>query len=172
MLALGLVADTSSAVADEPVKTDFTLAFSDVITNVCPFPVNVDAAISGFAIDHFDKDGVLTRSFNTFGRAGHVHRKRQEARGDTLRSQLQFRFDSNGNLISQIGTGIYEKVPLPDGSLFISAGRSDFVPMVVRSCCRPTRETQATSPRSVRRSLRNTNDRRDAGMASVAGDRP
>ena len=35
-------------------------------------------------------------------------------------------FDNSGNVTHLYVTGIYEKIPLPDGSLFVSAGRADF----------------------------------------------
>jgi hypothetical protein len=35
-------------------------------------------------------------------------------------------FDSSGNVTHIFGTGLVETIPLPDGSLFISAGRADF----------------------------------------------
>jgi hypothetical protein len=127
VLALGLVADTSSAVADEPSKYEVTFTVSDELTDVCPFPIAITLTVRGFAIDHVDKDGVLTRTF-----AHSVEQDTFSANGKTLMGlpytvNMQFIFDSDGNLIHQFGTGIYERVPLPDGSIFISAGRADFV---------------------------------------------
>ena len=35
-------------------------------------------------------------------------------------------FDSSGNVTQIFGSGLVETIPLPDGSLFVSAGRADF----------------------------------------------
>jgi len=35
-------------------------------------------------------------------------------------------FDSSGNVTHIFGSGLVETIPLPDGSLFVSAGRLDF----------------------------------------------
>jgi hypothetical protein len=40
---------------------------------------------------------------------------------------MQFHYDSGGNLTHMYVNGVFERIPLPDGSLFISAGRVDFV---------------------------------------------
>ena len=127
VLVLGLVADTSSATADKPTKTELSFTFSAVLTDVCPFPITVDLDVTGIAIDYFDQNGMLVRTFN------HAHEQDTfYANGKTLVGvpysvNLQFIYDSNGNLVNQFVTGIYEKVWLPYGRLFVSVGRADFV---------------------------------------------
>ena len=39
----------------------------------------------------------------------------------------QFLFDSNGDLTHLYATGLVERIVLPNGTLFLSAGRVDFV---------------------------------------------
>jgi hypothetical protein len=39
---------------------------------------------------------------------------------------LQAFFDSSGNITEEYADGVIERVPLPDGSVFQSAGRVDF----------------------------------------------
>jgi hypothetical protein len=36
-------------------------------------------------------------------------------------------FDSSGYITNEIADGLVERVVLPDGSLFLSAGRADFI---------------------------------------------
>lgn len=127
VLAIGLVVDTSSAAADEPTKTEFEVSFSTELTDICPFPITLDGSIHITETDYFDKSGALVMRMD--------HSKQQDtfsANGKTLEGlpytyNLKYLFDSNGNMTKVSLSGVYEKVPLPDGSLFISAGRTEFV---------------------------------------------
>jgi hypothetical protein len=126
VLAAAAFASTAAAVA--PTKTDFSnVTFSSVLSGVCSFDVNVDSVVSGFEIDYFDADGNLVRA--------EVHQVEQDtfsANGKTLTGipytfNLDVQFDSSGNATSVVATGLTEKIPLPDGSLFVSAGWVNFV---------------------------------------------
>ena len=63
-----------------------------------------------------------------------IHQVEQDtftANGKTLTGipftfNLTFRVDSNGDVTSAVATGLVEKIVLPDGSLFVSAGWVDF----------------------------------------------
>jgi hypothetical protein len=116
-----------SALANRPTRIPFTgLTQSSVLTDVCAFPINVNSTISGTEIDYVDQSGALTRIF--------VHQVEQDtftANGKTLVGipytvNTEILFDSNGNVTHIFGSGLFEKIPLPDGSLFVSAGRADF----------------------------------------------
>ncbi len=126
-VAVGAAIFASSAAADKPTRTEFTgLTGSTVLTGVCSFPVTVDYTISGFEIDHFDKSGAFTRIF--------FHQVEQDtftANGKMLVGlpytfNVQVLFDSSGNVTNVFASGLVSKIPLPDGSLFVSAGRVDF----------------------------------------------
>jgi hypothetical protein len=117
----------SSAAADQPTRTEFTNTFSSVLTGVCSFDIAVDSTVSGFAINYFDTSGALTKII--------VHEVEQDtftANGKTLVGSIPFTnsievfFDSSGNLTNLFANGVFEKITLPDGSLFVSAGRVDF----------------------------------------------
>ena len=127
LVTVGAVIFALSALADRPTRTEFTGAtFSSVLTDVCAFPINVDSTISGFEIDYVDQSGALTRSF--------IHQVEQDtftANGRTLVGtpytvNTEVLFDSSGNVTQIFGSGLVETIPLPDGSLFVSAGRLDF----------------------------------------------
>jgi hypothetical protein len=127
VIAVSAVIFTSSAAADKPTRTEFAgLTFTSVLTDVCQFPVTVDSTISGFEIDYFDKSGALTRIFDHV-----VEQDTFTANGKTLVGipftfNVQVLFDSSGNVTNIFENGLVEKIPLPDGSLFVSAGRTDF----------------------------------------------
>jgi hypothetical protein len=78
-------------------------------------------------IDYYDQDGVLQRI------NGHVvEQDTFTANGNTLVGlpfvfNVQILFDSDGNITNNFASGVVEKIRLPDGSLFISAGRLDWV---------------------------------------------
>ena len=127
LVAVGAVIFALSAVADRPTRIPFEgVTFSSVLADVCAFPVNVDSTISGTEIDYVDRSGGLTRSF--------VHQVEQDTFtangrtlvGDQFTTEFHILFDSGGIPIHIYGTGLYETIRLPDGSLFISAGRADF----------------------------------------------
>jgi hypothetical protein len=127
LVAVSAVIFALSAVADRPTRTPFEgVTFSSVLTDVCAFPINVDSTISGFEIDYVDHTGALTRIS--------IHQVEQDtftANGQTLVGtpytvNTEVLFDSNGNVTHVFGSGQFETIPLPDGSLFISAGRADF----------------------------------------------
>jgi hypothetical protein len=125
---LGAAVLVSTAAAAPPVKTEFSnITFSSVMTGVCPFDVNVESVVSGFEIDYSDQAGNIVRA--------QLHQTEQDsfsANGKTLTGipftfNLDIRVDSNGDTTSVVATGVVEKVPLPDGSLFVSAGWANFV---------------------------------------------
>jgi hypothetical protein len=120
------LAFASPAAANQPTKTPYAVSFSGVATDICSFDIRFDSTASGTETDFVDKNGALTKI--------HVHQVEQDtftANGKTLVGipfafNREILFDSNGNLTNDFGKGIFEKIPLPDGSLFISAGRADF----------------------------------------------
>jgi hypothetical protein len=117
----------SAAAADKPTRIEFAVTGNSVLTDVCAFSVNVASTNSGTRIDYVDTSGALTRI--------HVHAVEQDtftANGKTLVGipftfNVEFLFDSSGNVTHTFASGLVEKVPLPDGSLFVSVGRVDFV---------------------------------------------
>ncbi len=126
LVAVGAVIFALSALADRPTRIPFAATFSGVLTDVCAFPVNVDSTASGTQIDYVDQSGALTRIF--------IHSVEQDtftANGRTLVGtpftfNTEVLFDSSGNVTHIFASGLVETIPLPDGSLFVSAGRVDF----------------------------------------------
>ena len=126
VVALSAAIFALPAAAAAPTKYPIAFTFSMVLDDVCPFPVNLDAAVRGTGIDYFNQSGALTRTFNHS-----VEQDTFTANGKTLvgipfNINLEILFDSSGNITEFWGNGIYEKILLPDGSLFISAGRAEF----------------------------------------------
>ncbi len=129
-LALALSAlgvSTFAALAAQPAKYEFTIVVSDVLTDVCSFPVGIESAFSGTGIDFFDASGALTRIFNHVVSQDKFTANGKELVGIPYTWNGKFLFDSSGNLTHFYVVGVFEKIPLPDGSLFVSAGVLDVV---------------------------------------------
>jgi hypothetical protein len=122
-VAMGVFAP--AAAAGQPVKSEFTFSDTGVAEDGCAFPVTVNATGSASETDFFDRDGALTRI--------HLHAIEQDtysANGKSLQSasftyDVTVLFDKSGNVTDALLNGVIAKVPLPDGGLFISAGRVD-----------------------------------------------
>jgi hypothetical protein len=117
----------ASALAAEPTKTPFSATgIPNVMSGVCSFDVAISSDISGFEIDYTDENGLLTRSFihlieqDTFSANG------KSITGEPYTSDVEFLFDSSGNVTHVYSSGVVERLVLPSGTLFLSAGRSDF----------------------------------------------
>ena len=93
----------------------------------CSFDIGVQALVNGTYTQFVDKSGATKKE--------QYHLVEQDtftANGKTLAGvpftfNVTWLYDSAGNLTNVYADGGMEKVRLPDGSLFISAGRVDFV---------------------------------------------
>jgi hypothetical protein len=127
IVAVSAAIFASPVAATEPVKYPIAYTFSAELSDVCPFPVNLDGTVSGFGIDYFDKNGALIRTFYHNVEQDTFYANGKALVGLPFYANIEILFDSSGNITQVFGDGIFEKIPLPDGSLFISAGRAEFV---------------------------------------------
>ena len=117
----------SAAAGAEPTKFDFAATSTSTLTGVCAFAVSVSFTGSGTETDFVDQSGALTMI--------HIHLVEQDvfsANGKTLTGlpytfNIDLLFDSSGNLTHVYSSGVVSRVPLPNGTVFFTAGRSDFV---------------------------------------------
>jgi hypothetical protein len=128
VVATAVIFSASSAAAAPPTKIEYT--YSDdtiVLTDVCSFPVNVALTQTITQLNFYSESGALTRisahavEQDTFIAYGHT------LVGLPFVFNVQILYDSSGNMTHNFSNGLVEKIPLPDGSLFISAGRLDWV---------------------------------------------
>ena len=126
VLAVAALAPPATAV--EPIKEDLSESGTAVLADVCSFPIDVEFTFTATQTLFFDQDGNLTRIF--------VHTVEQDvfsANGKTLAGlpftfNLHILFDpDSGEVTHAITTGVAERVPLPGGDVFLTAGRLDFV---------------------------------------------
>ena len=128
VLALGAAAVLPIyAAAGKPEKFSFDSGFSLTATGICSFPLEVTSSFRGHEVDFFDKSGALIRA--------NVHVVEQDtfsANGKTLVGEpftfnIFFSFDENGEPTAVLARGVAEKIRLPNGKLFLSAGVIDFL---------------------------------------------
>jgi hypothetical protein len=116
----------TAAAADRPIITHFTATFTAVVPDACSFPVTLDSSATLTETDFVDRTGAITMI--------HAHVVEQDvfsANGKSLTGvpftfNIDVVFDSGGNVVHVFANGLVEKVPLPGGGLFITAGRVDF----------------------------------------------
>jgi hypothetical protein len=121
--ALGFSASTVQAGSSE--RYEWTITIPADFSNVCSFTIHVESFYSVSETVFFDNNGVLTKIQR------HVNGQDTfSANGKTIVAlpysfNVRLGFDSAGNVIQYDISGIHEKIRLPDGSLFITAGWTD-----------------------------------------------
>ena len=125
--ALTAVGFAQPAAADAPTRTkDISFSGMDVLTGICAFPVTLTSTNTGTSTVFTDQNGNTTRV--------EIHTVEQDvftANGKTLVG-LPYRTNTHVLIDPQTGvethvyaTGVVQRVPLPGGGLFLTAGRLD-----------------------------------------------
>ena len=117
------------ASAAEPARSSFTVVLSNTLTGICEFPVTNTSTLVVTQTNFFDNSGIQTSSHFAITETDVF-----TANGNTLIG-LPYHFSlravldpSDPNIqLSAVATGVAARIPLPDGSIFLSAGRIDFV---------------------------------------------
>jgi hypothetical protein len=119
----GVLAHPAAAVQPTRVPIDETNTI--VVEDICSFPVTITATLVGTETTFYDQSGDVTRI--------QIHVVEQDvfsANGESL-TGLPFTFNiqvlfEDGEVTHVYASGLVERVPLPDGTVFLSAGRLDF----------------------------------------------
>jgi hypothetical protein len=120
----GVLAHPAAAV--EPTRVPIDDTITSEVTDICDFPVTITATLVGTETTFYDQSGEVTRQ--------QIHVVEQDvftANGQTLTGlpytfNLQILFE-DGEVTHIYASGVVARVPLPDGTVFLSAGRLDFV---------------------------------------------
>jgi flagellar hook assembly protein FlgD len=124
VVALAIFAPT--AAADQPVVVHKTSSLTSVLTGACPFSITVDSTMTETDRFYSDQNGVLIRANAHVDEQDSFSANGKSLTGDPYTVNLHAFFDSSGNITEEYADGIIERVTLPDGSVFQSAGRVDF----------------------------------------------
>jgi hypothetical protein len=114
------------AAADKPVVVHKTSSLTSVLTGACSFPITVDSTMTETDLFFSDDTGTLTRALAHVDEQDTFSANGKSLTGDPYTVNLKAFFDSSGMITQEFANGIIERVPLPDGSVFQSAGRVDF----------------------------------------------
>jgi hypothetical protein len=125
--AIGLaVAFAPTASADQPVITQKTTSATTVLSGACSFPITVDFTVSETDRFFSDQSGTLVRESAIADEQDTFSANGKSLTGLPYTVTLTASFDSSGNITQLYADGVIERVPLPDGSVFQSAGRVNF----------------------------------------------
>jgi hypothetical protein len=116
----------STAAANPPVIVQKTMSLTSELPGVCSFPITVDYTMSETDRFFSDSNGVLTRASATVKEQDTFSANGKSLAGLPYTVNLMAFFDSSGNITQEYADGVIERVPLPDGSVFQSAGRVNF----------------------------------------------
>jgi len=123
-IALGLLAVPLTAAAKSPTMLRYSQNPPALtLSGVCAFDITIHATVQTTEFDYFDGSGTLTRIY--------FHATEQDTFTGPGRSlttvpytyNFELRFDSSGEFTAFVVSGVILSLQLPDGSLFLSAGR-------------------------------------------------
>jgi hypothetical protein len=125
---LASVVAQSAAAAPPLIEELPPFELSTVMTGVCPFPVTVDSTLTGSQITFFDQAGNVTRVEITTHEQDNFSANGKTLVGSPFSFKLMLILDpASGEILHAYARGRAATVRLPDGSLFLTAGRLDFV---------------------------------------------
>src|SRR5215467_12987099 len=124
--ALALAVFVPTAAADQPVIVHKTSSLTSVLTGACSFSITVDSTMTETDRFFSDQSGVLIRASANVDEQDSFSANGKSLAGDPYTVNLHAFFDSSGNITEEYATGVIERVSLPDGDVFQSAGRVDF----------------------------------------------
>ena len=121
--ATGVLAQPAAATG--PTRVPFEDTTTVVVEDICSFPVTITSTVVGTETTFYDQTGAVTRI--------QIHVVEQDvfsANGESL-TGLPYTFNirvlfEDGEVTHVYASGLVARVPLPDGTVFLSAGRLDF----------------------------------------------
>jgi hypothetical protein len=119
----GVLAHPAAAIEPTRVPIDDTVISE--VTDICSFPVTITATIVGTETTFYDQNGEVTRQQIHIVEQDVFSTDDQSLTGLPFTFNLQVLFE-DGEVTHVYASGLVERVPLPDGTVFFSAGRLDF----------------------------------------------
>ena len=133
---LGAAVLATYAAAGPPTKVSFDAPFTDTVSGICSFPLGVAGSFRGTETDFFDQSGELVRADLHVVEQDTWSANGKTPTGEPFTFNIFVSFE-DGQVTALLARGVAEKIPLPDGKLFLSAGVIDFlvqgVPISIRT---------------------------------------
>jgi hypothetical protein len=117
----------ASAEGIAPIKSNYPSTSTSVVNDLCSFPVTVTGSAQFTEIDFLDQTGGVTRVLFHFIEQDTLSANGITLTGSPYTTDVVLTIDSSGNVLSAIGTGVFEDIPLPNGGVFFSAGRGQLL---------------------------------------------
>ncbi len=126
LAALLFGASVPAALAVSPEQGSFDVVQNYTTDDICPFEVTVRSTVTGHFQAFFDQAGnnVSYMEHDVF--VDTLSANGKTLLGEPVRTNFQFSADASG-ITKWISTGAVERVMLPDGTMFWSAGRFDWL---------------------------------------------
>ena len=121
--AMGVLAQPAAAI--EPTRVPIDGTDTSVLTDICSFPVTINATFVGTETTFYDQSGEVTRIQIPIVEQDVFSTDDQSLTGLPFTFNIQVLFE-DGEVTHVYASGLVERVPLPDGTVFLSAGRLDF----------------------------------------------
>jgi hypothetical protein len=122
---VGAIAVGSAAAAPPTIVRDITITPPpSTLSGVCSFDVTVGPTISGFATFHYDSSGTLIRIFAHATEQDLFSANGKTISGQPYRFNVEHLYDAAGDQTAEYSSGVVERLVLPSGTLFLSAGRT------------------------------------------------
>ena len=96
------------------------------LEGVCSFPLSLTIHETGTRIRFFDESGALVKALFRITEQDTISANGKTLTGDPYSFSLQILYE-NGEITGFVTRGVQEKLLLPDGTLFLSAGVIDFI---------------------------------------------
>jgi hypothetical protein len=125
VLIVSLAAVSAAAATGPPNR--FTTPDQTTTLNVCDFDVTVTIHQENAVMFFYDADGDLTMLLNHVTEQDTFSANGKTLVGDPYVYNFQVLFDANGDVTHIYASGIAEKLVFPNGTVFLSAGRIDWV---------------------------------------------
>jgi hypothetical protein len=125
VLAVALIYSTVAAVAYGAKPDTFPAdpTQTGVVTDICAFPVTVSSTTDGVIRVHYDAQGSITRIQLQITETDTLSANGNTIVGLPYPVRGTLLFDAQGNPTSFVGQGPLARMRLPNGQLFVSAGR-------------------------------------------------
>jgi hypothetical protein len=122
-----LMVFTGFASASPPLKTPLNITINRDVAGICPFPIRIQGTQTGDQVDFFDADGQRIRRHRHGVEEVTLTANGQTLTADPFHFNIIIHFGPTGAVEHAYLSGLVFRVPLPDGTVFQSAGRLDFI---------------------------------------------